>query len=203
MNVRTADKEMTLIRKRASGSDGLIRTKDIEELGIGRYRIRDHIEKGLLVRVSKGLFYVADEIPEEYVLIQGRSEKLVFSHETALFLQGLSDRIPLKIDITLPQGYNAARLKRDHPDLRIHYVKKELLNVDLQTINTPQGSKIAVYGRKRCLCDAIKNYRHMDKETYINAVKTFFSEGYDVNELIKTARLLGKEKEVRRYMEVL
>ena len=65
---------------------------------------------------------------------------MIYSCGTALFLHGLSDRVPRMIDVTLPQGYNASRLKKDNPDLRIHYVKPELLGLGVEEVKTPQGA---------------------------------------------------------------
>lgn len=196
-------KSIENIYKEAKHSDGLITTKEIENLGIGRHNIKNYVQNGLLIKEAKGIYSIASEIPDEYALIQKRSSKAIFSFGTALFFHGLSDRVPRIIDITLPQGYNASRLKNAIPNLRIHYVKSEILNLGVQEIKTPQGSVVKTYNKERCICDLIKHQEKLDKQLFIQAIKIYFTEPYAPLNLIKMAKVIDVEDEVRKYMEVL
>lgn len=197
------NKKIDVIYKQAQESDGLITTKEIEGLGIGRYNIKDYVSEGLLVRESKGIYSVAKEVPDEYAAIQKRSQKAIYSYGTALFFHGLSDRVPRTIDLTLPQGYNASRLKKTNPDLRIHYVQPDVLNLGVEELKTPHGSMVRAYNKERCICDLIKNQKRVDKQVFTQAIKTYFSGAYNPRAIIKMARAIGVEGEVRKYMEVL
>ena len=183
--------------------NGLVRTGEIEAAGIARYKIQDFVESGILVRESRGIYSVTTVVTDEYAAIQRRSDKLIYSYGTALFFHGLSDRVPSKIDVTVPQGYNVSRIKKDYSNLRFHYVKPELLMFGTETINSPQGSTIVIYNKERCICDIVKSYSRVDKQLFTQALREFFMGEYDVRRLIKTAQTLGVEEEIRKYMEVL
>jgi len=192
-----------LIIKNAEIYGGLIKTSQIEELGISRANIKRLVDKGSLVREARGIYSIPSEINDEYHTLSRRSDKLVFSYGTALFFLGLSDRVPRTIEVTLPQGYNACRLKKDHPNLRIHYVKPELLMLGTEKVTTPQGSRVITYNKDRCICDIVKNESKVDKQIYTQAIKEYFGEEYKPRNLLKMAKAIGVEKEIRRYMEVL
>lgn len=183
--------------------NGLVKTSEIEEAGIARYRIKDYVESGFLVRESRGIYSVASEMTDEYAAIQRRSDKLVFSYGTALFFHGLSDRVPSTVDVTVPQGYNVSRIKKDHANLRFHYVKPELLSFGTETLRSPQGSRVVVYDKERCICDIVKDYSHIDKQLFTQVIREFFKNDYSVRKLVKTAQTIGVEEEIRKYMEVL
>ncbi len=187
----------------AKKNDGLITTKEIENLGIAKYKIKEYVDEGLLIRESKGIYSIAKEMPDEYVVLQKRSHKAVYSYGTALFFHGLSDRVPRIIDMTLPQGYNASKLKKANPYLRIHYVQPAVLELGAEDIKTPQGSMVRAYNRERCICDLIKNQKKVDKQVFTQAIKVYFSEPYNPRNTIKMAKVIGVETEVRKYMEVL
>lgn len=187
----------------ASENDGIIRTRDIEEKGIYRGYLKNLIDEGSLVRESKGIYTVVNNAPDEYFLIQNRSDRLVFSYGTALFLQGLSDRVPAIIDVSVPQGYNVSRIKQTYPSLRFHYVKPVFLQEGIITITTPQGYKVKVYDKERCICDLIKDRKKIDKQMYTQAIKEYFAGSYPARKLIKMARMFGIEEDIRTYMEVL
>lgn len=195
--------KIEIIYSEAQKSDGLITTKEIENLGIGRYRIKDYVDEGLLVRESKGIYSVAKEMPDEYAALQKRSQKMIYSYGTALFFHGLSDRVPRAIDVTLPQGYNANRLKKANPNLRIHYVQPEILELGVEKLKTPQGTMVRAYNKERCICDLIKNKKRVDKQLFTQSIKTYFSERYNPRNIIKMAKIIGVENDVRKYMEVL
>ena len=155
------------------------------------------------IRESKGIYSVTREMPDEFAVLQKRSQKAIYSYGTALFFHGLSDRVPRTIDMTLPQGYNASRLKKANPDLRIHYVQSCVLELGSEYLKTPQGSIVRAYNRERCICDLIKNQKRVDKQVFIQAIRTYFSGPYNTEAIIKMAKVIGVENEVRKYMEVL
>lgn len=87
-----------------------------------------------------------------FVLISSNSKKIVFSHQTALYLHDLSDRTPRIFHIPVPQGYNASQIR-----------KKDLHPVGLTNIETPLGNA-EVYDMERAIRDGILD-REKDGQT--------------------------------------
>ena len=197
------NKKIEHIYEFAKQNDGIITTKEIEKLGIGKHVIKDCVSEGFLIREYKGIYSLAKEMPDEYAVLQKRSNKVIYSYGTALFFHGLSDRVPRTLDLTLPQGYNASRLKKAKLNLRIHYVQPKILNIGVIDIKTPQGSIVKAYNKERCICDLIKHKNKVDKQLFIQAVKTYFSKPYNHRDIIKMSKLIGVENEIRKYTEVL
>jgi len=197
------NKDLKPIYEAAGKNSGIIRTEEIEKIGIGRYHIKDLVENGLLVRETHGLYSIPDEKPDEYCIIQARSNRLIFSYGTALFFHGLSDRVPGTIDVSLPQGYNASRIKKSYPMLRVHYVQSDILEYETSEAITPQGYNIIIYSPERCICELIKKPDSVDKQIYTQAIKQYFGGKYSPRKLISVARHFDVEEQVRKYMEVL
>ena len=191
------------IQNKAAENDGIIRTRDVEEMGIYRGYLKDMVDSGSLVRESKGIYTVTSDTPDEYSLIQSRSDRLIFSYGTALYLLGMSDCVPSIIDVTVPQGYNVSRIKKSYPSIRFHYVKPDVLFEGVKTVITPQGYRVKVYDEERCLCDLIKDKKKIDKQLFTQAVKEYFAGSHSSRKLLKMAKLFGVEDDIRMYMEVL
>ena len=191
------------IQNKAAENDGIIRTRDVKEMGIYRGYLKDMVDSGSLVRESKGIYTVTSDTPDEYSLIQSRSDRLIFSYGTALYLLGMSDCVPSIIDVTVPQGYNVSRIKKSYPSIRFHYVKPDVLFEGVKTVITPQGYRVKVYDEERCLCDLIKDKKKIDKQLFIQAVKEYFAGSHSARKLLKMAKLFGVEDDTRIYMEVL
>ncbi|MBR1598238.1 MAG: abortive infection protein [Lachnospiraceae bacterium] len=183
--------------------DGIILTKQLLELGYNKMQIEDYVQKGFLIREKWGTYTLPEICIDEYKSIQCRSEKIIFSYATALFFHGMCDRVPHILDVTVPQGDNVSRIKRDHSEINFHYCKKDLWDLGLTTVTTPQGFKVNAYDKERCICDIIKNRKNIDKQIYVQAIKEYFYGSYDHRKLLKYAKIFNIEDKVRVYMEVM
>ncbi len=191
------------IRKIADENSGFIKTSVVEAAGISRPMLSKYVQEGKLEQVRKGLYVLADDLADEFALIQLQSTKAIFSYGTALYLWGLSDRTPHRFDITVPQGSNISRLKRDNPTLRCHYVQSEVYDMGITEIRSPQGAMIRLYDKERCICDLIRDKDKVDIQIYTQAIKDYFNTKADRRKLLKYSKVLGVEEKVRTYMEVL
>ncbi len=183
---------------------GIVSGKELKENGIDRLSLYKLLAAGVLKKEFHGNYTMADDQPDEYAILQKRSDKIVFSHATALYLHGMSDRIPHTIDITVPQGDNISRIKKDYPNTRFHYCKKELWDLGIIEIVTPQGYRVRAYDRERCICDLVRNKKDVDTQIFIQALRGYFS-GTTSNprKIVKYAKEFNVEKRIRSYMEVL
>lgn len=185
-------------------SKGMISIQDAGKHSIGRDRLAYLAHKDELQRIGRGLYAPQGEIIDEYLKIQNKSERLVFSYHTALYFHDLTDRVPAEIHITVPQGYNATRLKKRHERLIVHYVKPELLELGAETARSPMGNEIILYDAERTICDLVKDAGKIDPQIFTDAMKRYFARAdADSGKLIRYARKCKIELRMRTYMEVL
>lgn len=194
---------MSRIKEVAYENNGFIRTSQIEEIGLSRPMIKKLVDRGFLERVRKGLYILANEMADEYALLQMRNKYAVFSYATALFMQGLSDRTPHVYDITVPQGVNVSFLKKENEHLRCHYVQPHVFELGISTVKSPQGAVVKVYDPERCICDLIREKDQIDKQLYTDAIKCYFKSKPNPRKLLKYGKVFGIEDQIRTYMEVL
>ncbi len=184
-------------------NDGIASAKQLADKGVSRLVLYEYLISGLIAKESHGNYVIADNQPDEYRTIQNRSPKMIYSHGTALFLHGLSDRVPHELDITVPQGDNVSRIKRDYENTRFHYCKKELWDLGIVDAVTPQGYEVKIYDLERCICDLIRDKKTVDTQIYTQAMKEYFSTKCNPRKIVKYARQFNIESKVRTYMEVL
>ena len=187
----------------ANANNGHVTAKQAVSAGISRTLLMQYVKEEKLTRVCRGHYIITGEIADEYALLQSRSSHLVFSHGTALFIWGLSDRIPHILDVSVPQSVNVSKLKSDHPDVHFHYVRKDLFDIGKTESLSPHGNNIILYDKERCICDLIKARKSTDMQLYSQAIKDYFSHECNVRKLIKYGRLLGIEDKIRTYTEVM
>ena len=182
----------------------VITNKEAEELGYTRHNLSELTKSGQLERLRPGLYQLKGKVIDDFVLISSNSNRIIFSHQTALYLHDISDRTPNVFHISVPQGYNASHIKNRYKDLQVHYVKKDLYEIGKTEIKSPQGNLIPVYDIDRTICDIIIEREKIDKQIFTEALKRYFkSPNKNLRRLIKYSRLFKIEDEIRKYMEVL
>ena len=110
--------------------------------------------------------------------LQSKSKNAIYSNTTALYLHGFSNRIPIKYDITINNGYNESLQKEKNVNL--FYTKRELLVLGVINYKLDFGNTIRVYDLDKTICDIIKKkntlklYEYAKKMNIYNKVKDTF-----------------------------
>lgn len=190
------------ILKEMQKNNGMITTNEVEQMGIARKTLTRMLEKGLIERESQGLYVLPNSWGDEYYNLIFSSKNVVFSHATALFLHGLSERVPLIYEITVINGYNASLKSRENVEL--YFVNKDIFELGKIEIESPQGKIVPIYDIERTLCDMLKSKQNQDIEIIKYAFKTYVkSSKKDIYKLIEYAKKLKVDEEVNTYLEVL
>jgi len=108
----------------ASGQEGLFTTIQAADAGYSPQLLQKHLQAGRIQRVRRGVYRLVHFPPgdhEDLAAVWLWSDRAgVFSHETALFLHGLSDVLPARVHLILPAAWRARRL-RVPPGVVLHY----------------------------------------------------------------------------------
>ncbi len=187
------------IKKIVEKNNGIIYAKDIEKNNINRYYIRELEKQGYLKRILHGIYALPEKGINEFWLMSQKYKKGIFSHNTALYFYGLTDRTPLKIDITFP---SSMRVSNDY--LKIHYIKNENLNLGVTTIELEKGIEVPVYDLERTICDIIRDKNKIDPQIFNMAMKEYGKKKKkNLRLLYKYSKEFNIENKLQQYMEVL
>ena len=97
-----------------SSKSGMISTSEVTSVGIHRGVLKDLVDSGELSRFSRGLYVRNNSWEDDLYLLQQKYKRGVYSHDTALYLLGYSDRTPATYTMTFPKGYNTPSLKDEN-----------------------------------------------------------------------------------------
>ncbi|NJK32853.1 MAG: hypothetical protein HC927_10835 [Deltaproteobacteria bacterium] len=107
-----------------AAQDGYFSAEQAQDAGYSAQLLRYHCQTGKFQRVRRGIYRVAEYPPgerEDLVILWLWSGRLgVFSHGTALSLHELSDLLPDRVHMTLPESQRK-RLRKTPPGLMLHY----------------------------------------------------------------------------------
>ncbi|MBS5572133.1 MAG: hypothetical protein KHX34_01960 [Clostridiales bacterium] len=181
---------------------GIIDTKTAAEHGISKAMLYKLCKNDKIHRIVKGQYILPDEMQDELLSISKRSDQIIFSHETALFLHGISDRTPFEHTITAPSDCTpSAAIKSE---CKVYYIKPELFEMGKSSLPTPAGNMVPVYDLERTICDVIRSRNKLGTETFLSALKMYAaSPKKNLNKLNTYATQLRIANVLRQYLEVL
>ncbi len=183
-------------------NNNIITTSQVLNLGFSKALLTKYVKAGLLERSSHGVYNLPDTVYDDMYALLMHSSKIIFSHDTALFLNGLSDRTPFQHSVTIPSDSALPATIKDQ--CNCFYIKPELHGLGMIEKKTTFGNRVRCYNLERTICDFLRSRNRCDEEMVISAVKNY--AGYkekNLNLLADYARYLRVEKVLRRYMEVL
>lgn len=183
-------------------NNNVITTAQVMELGFSRYLLSKYEKEGLLERERQGVYVLPNLVHDDMYTLMLRSGKIIFSHDTALFLNGLSERTPFIHSVTIPNNTRVSKVIQE--ECVCYYIKPELHQIGMTIRKTTLGNEVRCYNAERTICDLLRSRNRLDEETVIGAVKNYAaSSDKDLNLLAVYASKFRVYKELKRYMEVL
>ena len=196
--VDVTEKVYALLRQEG----GYLTSKTARENGLNNITLQRMAAKGLIDRAAYGLYVSIEIFPDPFLIAQYRCPKGVFSHETALFLHGFSDRDPLRLMLTIPSGWNTRLLSDD--SILIFYSKQKHMGLGVCELETTSGVKVWAFDIERTLCDCLRIADKLDRDLVITALKRYVKDkNKDSAKLLEYASELKIREIVYRYLEVL
>ena len=193
---------MTELTAIARLNGGIIETKIAAQHGISKAMLYKLCKEDRIHRIVKGQYILPDDIQDELLSISKRSDNIIFSHETSLYLHGISDRTPFEHTVTAPSGcIPSAAIKSE---CKVYYIKPELFELGKTELKTPSGNFVPCYDLERTVCDVIRSRNKLGTETFLSALKLYAaSPKKDLNKLSSYAKKLRVSNVLRQYLEVL
>ena len=183
-------------------NNNMITTAQVVALGFSRALLSKYVKAGLLERGRHGVYILPDSVHDDMYTMMLKSDKIIFSHDTALFLNGLSERTPFEHSVTIPS--DSVLSERLMEECNCYYIKSELHTLGIVKRKTTFGNEVRCYDAERTICDLLRSRNRMDEETVISAIKNYV--GYkdkDLNRLAMYAEKFRVNKILKQYMEVL
>ena len=184
--------------------EGLLRTEQLNRLGLFSREIAKLVEMGELERIRQGYYRVAEDVDEvsDAKLISELYPDGVLCMITALFYYGYSDRTPLTWDIAVDRNTSKARFNIDYPYVKPYYIDKAHLDYGI-TEAVYEDYILKIFDRDRLICECIKHENKMDREIYNKAIQAYINDGKkNITNLLDYAKRRNIHKKVRERIGV-
>ncbi len=177
---------------------GYITTSELVSLNICKPCIEHYVKRGIIEKVSHGLYMDTNLIEDEYYILQRRYPDVVFSYNTALHILNLTNRVPSKVDISVPRN------KRIRGNYNVHYVSLKKYEIGIIEVLTPLNNPVKVYNAERCICDILKEKDTFDLELRNKILNYYFSsKDKNIELLLEYAKIFNIYDKVSLIMGVM
>lgn len=198
INVNHMEKLEALIKEK----NGTLLASDLKETNVPREYLKILVERGKLERVHRGVYVSSETFEDVMYYMQHKYPKIIYSHETALYIHGLTDRTPTIYSITVPSNYKV--LKTKFENFKIYYIKMGSYDLGITDGVTSFGNTIKVYNLERTICDMIRSRNKMDVQIVNESMKRYVKlKTANFRLLGEYSKLMNVENIVQNYMEVL
>ena len=191
-----------ILMRLSEKNNGYLFTAEVMQNGISKTYLAKFVKENEYERVAYGIYSAPDIWPDELFILQKTNPRIIFSGETALYIHGLTDREYSKIEVTVPQGYNAVHLRKKN--ICVRSMRDKLYELGKSMAESIYGNPIIVYDKERTICNMIVDRKKRDIQLFQTAMKEYMSDSErKLPTLVRYAEELGIRDEVMKYVEVL
>ena len=191
----------TKLLELAKQNNGYVFTKDLSQNKIAKDYLKFAVEDGILEKVARGIYIESDKFVDLLYVYQMNYSKIVFSSFTSAYLWNLTTRDVEIIYGATPLNYFAKGSRNNTVLVREN---DDIYNLGITTIKTMFGNIVKCHDIHRTICDLFSDKYVGDKFIQVEALKKYLKlPNKDTVKLMKYAKVLGVDKQLREKLEVL
>ncbi len=182
----------------ANKYNGYIYSALVKKYNIPTAYLTQLVKEGLLTRVTRGIYITSQGVKDPLFIHSLTYHKMIYTGETALFLNNLSNRQVANYEASMPYGTNIPKIK----GVKIRQSRKKTFLLGVTEVQTSFGNYVKTYDKERCICDLFlrDDYDYEDRVYAINEYKDNF---LNLKKLYGYARELNVYDKVKAIFEVI
>ena len=152
---------------------GIVRSRDLEQAGVSRTRLRRLCDRGLLERVGRGLYRLPGApLTERHDLAEAtrRAPGGVICLLSALRFHGLTTQNPFEVWMAIDR--KAWRPQVAHPPLRLFYLSGRSLTEGVEE-HTISGVTVRVFSPAKTVADCFKFRNKIGTDVAVEALREY------------------------------
>lgn len=183
---------------------GILRTREALDLGIHPRTLYALHDAGLLERLARGLYRLTELPPltePDLVTVAKKIPDGVICLISALAFHDLTTQIPRAVDVAVEQESQRPRLK--YPPVWIFWFSGAAWREGIGTY-TIDEIPVRITTPAKSVADSFKYRRKLGRDIALEALERYSQHpDFDVEELLRYARICRVETVIRPYLDVL
>jgi predicted transcriptional regulator of viral defense system len=189
----------------SGGLPETFRYSEARRLGISDRRLRRLLADGEIERIARGIYRRADAdslVDLDLIEVAQRVPEGTLCLVSALARHGLTDQIPVAVDIAIPRG---RRVPQTAVAISWHHFARETFVIGREPLPVGAGEQIGIYNAERCIIDAFRLRHQEGNELAIEALRAWLRRrGSHPADLLAMAKYFPRSAQpLRTALEIL
>lgn len=181
---------------------GQLRMSEAIKHGITRYKLYSLRDKGIIERVSRGIYRLVEMPPisnPDLVTVSLRFPNAIICLVSALAFHDITTQVPHVVSVAMPRDTRMPSLY--YPPVQAHKFSNEAYNSGIEE-HLIDGAPVKVYTPEKTLADCFKFRNKIGMDVVLEALKLYrVRKNFELGMLLKYARICRVEKVMRPYLE--
>lgn len=187
------------VLKIANDNNGYIYSQIIKKYNIPTILLTRLTREGLLTKLDRGIYISDNGVEDKLFIYSIKYSKIVYSGETALFLNELSNKQTPCLEFTIPFGTHVPKIN----GFNVKHTRTCNFELGLTFVKTQFGNKVRSYDMERCICDLFIRPDYYEYEDRVFAIREYANNFLNFKKLYDYAKKLNVYDEVRNVFEVI
>ena len=198
---------MTITKTRAlkdllSANNGIVKTETLNMNGFNSRDVKRLIQEGLIERIKQGHYMEKQRDISDIEITAKLIPMGVFCLFSAIEYHELATVNPSEICLALPRGVTCPILPTNL-FIKIYHMTSSHFEVGISEVEI-KGSVVRMYDIEKTVCDCFKYDNEIERNIALEVLKNYIAKGgCNIQKLMEYAKLLGKQKTLYPYVEVL
>lgn len=183
---------------------GMVRPRDLEHIDVSREVLKRLVEKGKLVRRSRGIYITSDHEPTRHTDLAevcARSSIATVCLISALDVHELTTQVAHAVWIMIER--TAWKPKIEYPTIRVVYASGKSLAAGVET-HEIEGVQVKITDPAKTVADCFKYRDHVGQDVAIEALRDCLRQRKATpDQIYKMAEINRVVKTMRPYLEAL
>lgn len=181
---------------------GQLRMSEAIERGISRYMLYALRDKGVIERISRGVYRLVELPPfsnPDLVTVGLRFPNAVICLVSALAYHEITTQIPHSVSVAVPRESRQPSL--DYPPLRVHRFSDLAFRAGIEE-HSIDAVPVKIYSPEKTLADCFKFRNKIGMDVALEALKLYKArKPFHLEALLHYARVCRVEKVMHPYLE--
>jgi predicted transcriptional regulator of viral defense system len=202
MTNRASNKQVEAAKQIFQRHDGILKTGEALSQGIHRRTLYAMRDEGVLERLDRGLYRLADLPPladPDLITVARKIPQGVICLISALHFHDITTQIPHAVSIAVNRGTEPPRLT--FPPIQIYWFSGKAFAAGIEQYSI-ENTTVRVYSAEKTLADCFKYRNKIGMDTVLEALDLYRERMKPKpRKLIEFARVCRVEKTMRPYLE--
>lgn len=200
----TTNDQVDAARRVFQRGGGVLRTGEALDRGIHPRTLYAMRDAGILERLDRGLYRLADLPPlsdPDLVIVGSKIPKGVICLISALHFHDITTQIPHAVSIAVSRGTEPPRLK--YPPIKLYWFSGEAFSAGVESHDI-DNTRVQVFSAEKTLADCFKYRNKIGLDTVLEALNLYRDQRKPKpRKLIQYARVCRVEKVMRPYLQAM